>query len=132
MVIDKKAVPGADETPRAPQTPAQPASLIRDWLASLCLAYQRKIVDRNRVDRFWATIAFGIGTLVRVLTFGSLLRGDDTHFEILGVHVHHMVPGILMVLATGVVDQDRRTGPRVACLFGAGTALLLAAMPPDD
>lgn len=105
---------------------------MNDW-------YQTSIVEAGRAPALWLLVGF-------VLTYGTTrwvtLRiharresgaGDgnsrikDLHIG--GVHVHHQVWGILLVLLTGLLEFRFRPGSPwgevLSVLFGAGAALAL-------
>lgn len=99
--------------------------LLDDYLDDLRAAYQAYVVDKGREGRFLGTASYCIGSGIRILTFASLVRRDKTHIEFGGVHIHHMVPGMLAVLGAGLWSLDRRVGAGTAIAFGAGSAFLL-------
>ena len=95
-------------------------------IARLSAAYRREIIAGGRELRLVSALAFLIvfaGT--RIVT--HLLRAESGGggIEIAGLHVHHVVFGLVLVLASGLLDVNQ-VAPRLrAALFGAGSALIL-------
>jgi hypothetical protein len=96
-------------------------------------AYRSRVLDVQIEGRFLATLAYLAGFLVtRGWTAWGYFRGDRSHIAVGETHVHHMVPGLGLVLGAGVVGLDV-AGPerddlrrRVsAVMFGAGAALVV-------
>ncbi len=95
-------------------------------------AYIRDIRETGKAPAFLLTLAFLITFgLVRVITYSirtqrlHLFRNVTTRS---GLHVHHMVPGMLLVLASGyfgLVLPGNGAIPLLAILFGIGAALVL-------
>ena len=104
--------------------------------------YQRIFVDTGRAPAIWMLIGFlvtfavtrGITRRIHAKAAGESQRpagqrGAISDIYIGGVHIHHQVWGILLVLATGLLQF--RYSPRtpwaevLAALFGAGAALTL-------
>ncbi len=104
--------------------------------------YQRVFVDTGRAPAIWMLIGFlvtfavtrGITRRIHAKAAGESQRpagqrGAISDIYIGGVHIHHQVWGILLVLATGLLQF--RYSPRtpwaevLAALFGAGAALTL-------
>jgi hypothetical protein len=99
--------------------------------AHVQVAYQEGIVDRQKEPAFLLTLAFLLTfAVVRLITHSikngwlPFLHNVDAG----GVHVHHMVPGMLLVLLAGylsIVLGERRPTRLLAVLFGVGAALVL-------
>ncbi|MBV9359125.1 MAG: hypothetical protein JO023_26755 [Chloroflexi bacterium] len=95
-------------------------------------AYIRDIRETGKEPAFLLTLAFLITFgLVRFITYSirtqrlRLFRNVTTKS---GLHVHHMVPGMLLVLASGyfgLVLPGSAATPLLAILFGIGAALVL-------
>jgi hypothetical protein len=95
-------------------------------------AYIRDIREAGKEPAFLLTLAFLITFgLVRFITYSirterlHLFRNVTTKG---GLHVHHMVPGMLLVLASGylgLVLPGNGAVPLLAILFGIGAALVL-------
>lgn len=104
--------------------------------------YQRVFVNTGRAPAIWMLIGFlvtfavtrGITRRIHAKAAGESQRPADqrgaiSDIYIGGVHIHHQVWGILLVLATGLLQF--RYSPRMpwtevlAALFGAGAALTL-------
>lgn len=93
--------------------------------------YSDVIIDAGRQPLFLALVAFLLTFVVtRVIT--RLIRAGKGPFKNVsagGVHVHHVVPGIICVLIGGLLEiAGSSRGPWVdigAVLFGVGAALVL-------
>jgi hypothetical protein len=104
--------------------------------------YQRVFVDTGRAPAVWMLIGFlvtfavtrGITRRIHAKAAGQSQgpaprRGGLADIYIGGVHIHHQVWGILLVLVTGLLEF--RYSPRppweevLAALFGTGAALTL-------
>jgi hypothetical protein len=95
-------------------------------------AYIRDIRETGKEPAFLLTLAFLITFgLVRFITYSirtqrlHLFRNVTTKS---GLHVHHMVPGMLLVLASGyfgLVLPGNAATALLAILFGIGAALVL-------
>jgi hypothetical protein len=101
-------------------------------LAHIRAAYAHSIVEAGKEPAFLLTLAFLLtfGT-VRFVTY-SIKYGWVPLFHNVtapgGVHVHHMVPGMLLVLVSGyfgLVLAGHRPMRLLAVLFGIGAALVL-------
>ena len=94
-------------------------------------AYRQDIVATGRERQFLVLVAFlGTFLLARVITHAIRSRRTRVfrNVQIRGVHLHHLVPGILLLLITGYVAiaLDVRSGRRLlAVLYGVGAALTL-------
>jgi hypothetical protein len=95
-------------------------------------AYVSAIVDHGKEPAFLLTLAF-LTTfgIVRLITY-SIHHDRLPFFHNVttksGLHIHHMVPGMLLVLASGylgLVLTTRRPTELLAVLFGIGAALVL-------
>jgi hypothetical protein len=97
----------------------------------LAAAYQHGIVATGREPQFLVLVAF-LATFLLVRAMTHAIRSRQTRLlrnvQLGGVHVHHLVPGIFLLLTTGYlaialgVQSDRRL---VAVLYGIGAALTL-------
>ncbi len=96
------------------------------------LAYREEIVAQGKEPAFLLTLAF-LGTFgaVRLITY-SIRSGRRTPFRNVtirgGLHIHHMVPGTIIVLMSGylgLVLPDPRPTRVLAIAFGIGAALVL-------
>src|SRR5437867_4024146 len=98
--------------------------------------YRRHFRDHRRERMFLASVSFFLTFAVtRVVTHS--FRGDPEPLQLSigGIHVHHLVLGILMLLAvgylwliqvgTGANGSSVRVGQITAMLYGAGEALTL-------
>jgi hypothetical protein len=92
--------------------------------------YHRHIVLAGKEQAFWLLIGFLV-TFIIVRTITHAIRGERGPFRnvaVGGLHVHHLVPGIILVLVTGylsVAIHPRAGRTTVAILFGVGAALTL-------
>jgi hypothetical protein len=101
-------------------------------LADVHAAYVREIVEKGKQPAFMLTLAFLLTFgCVRLITYSiryrkiRFLRNVTTRG---GLHIHHMVPGMLLVLASGylgLIWTDDRPTELLAILFGIGAALVL-------
>jgi hypothetical protein len=101
--------------------------------------YQTNIVDTGRSPILWALIGFVVTFgIVRWITLRIRSRKesgtetDDSAIKdviIGGVHIHHQVWGILLVLISGLLEFRYRPGSPwqeiLGALFGVGAALAL-------
>lgn len=93
-------------------------------------SYDAHIVDAGKEQAFWVLVAF-LGTFVIVRLITHAIRDDRGPFRNISVgetHLHHLVPGIFLLLITGYLANALhvRTGRTVvAILFGVGAALTL-------
>jgi hypothetical protein len=95
--------------------------------------YDRDIVDAGKQPHFFILVAFLI-TFVIVRLITHTIRGGRVHFlhdvTAGGRHIHHLVWGILLLLATGYVaiafdPHAPHSRELLAVLFGIGAALAL-------
>ena len=101
-------------------------------LAHVRAVYSEAIVARGKEPAFLLTLAFlHTFAAVRLVTH-SIKKGRlPFHHNVTargGVRVHHMVPGMLLVLGAGyfgLVLGTRRPVRPLAVLFGVGAALVL-------
>jgi hypothetical protein len=104
--------------------------------------YQRVFADTGRAPAIWILIGFlvtfaitrGVTRRIHAKTAGqpqhpAPQRKGLSDIYIGGVHIHHQVWGILLVLVTGLLEFRYRPRPPwaevLAALFGAGAALTL-------
>lgn len=98
--------------------------------------YRRHFHDHRRERMFLASSFFLLTfSATRVLTHLGRNREVPFQLEVGGVHVHHLVWGILLLLlvgyvwliqvGTGVQGSSVRVGRLTAILYGAGAALTL-------
>ena len=93
-------------------------------------AYDRHIVHAGKEQAFWVLVSFVVTfIIVRVITHAIRSgRGPFGDMSVGGVHLHHLVPGIILLIVTGYLANALhvRTGRTiVAGLFGVGAALTL-------
>lgn len=101
-----------------------------DFLNDIAHGYRHHIVDAGKEQAFWVLVAFLVTfIIVRVVTHSIRAgRGPFRNISVRGRHVHHMVPGIILLLVTGYLANavDARAGrTTVALFFGIGAALTL-------
>jgi hypothetical protein len=103
--------------------------------------YQRVLVDTGRAAAVWVLIGFlvsfavtrGITRRIRTMSAEpkpeTAVGGGLKNVYIGGVHIHHQVWGILLVLITGLLEfrfnPDSPWSELLGALFGAGAALTL-------
>jgi hypothetical protein len=100
--------------------------------ADVRTAYATAIVQEDKQPAFLLTLAFlctfGI---VRLITYGIRYHRLPFVHNVTtksGLHIHHMVPGVLLALSSGylaIVLADQRPLELIAILFGIGAALVL-------
>lgn len=103
--------------------------LNRVW-TDIARAYDRHIVDAGKEQAFWVLAAFLVTfVIVRLITHAIRAgRGPFRDVSLGGQHLHHLVPGIFLLIITGYLANALhvRTGRTVvAALFGVGAALTL-------
>lgn len=92
--------------------------LVRIW--------RREIREAGTEPRMLAILAFLVTFLVaRVVTHSLLARSGGGGLEIGGLHIHHMVFGLVLILASGMLDVREALRRTRAVLFGVGAALVL-------
>jgi len=98
--------------------------------------YRRHFHDHRRERLFLASTCFLLTFAVtRLVTMAGRSHENPFQIEVGGVHVHHLVWGILLLLAvgyvwliqvgTGLEGSSVRVGRLTALLYGAGAALTL-------
>ena len=101
--------------------------------------YRTHVLDAGRSPALWMlvgfVVTFGITRGITLRIRGRKLRGEDESDAAIkdvvvgGVHIHHQVWGILLLLITGAIEfRVRPDHPWVevlALLFGVGAALAL-------
>ena len=95
-------------------------------LAAVGHAYRTHVRDRGKEPPFLAAVAFLVSfLLVRLLTH-EIRAGEVGKDVVVGtLHIHHMIPGLLLVLVSGLLDLATVWPAARAILFGIGTALVL-------
>jgi hypothetical protein len=101
-------------------------------VADLRRAYVTVIVDAGKEPAFLLTLAF-LSTfgIVRLITYSIHYQHLPVFHNLTtkgGLHIHHLVPGIIVVLASGylgLVLSVHRPILLLAILFGIGAALVL-------
>ena len=101
-------------------------------LASIGSLYERAIVDTDRQPEFLFFVAFLL-TFGFIRTSAHLIRAQVSwwpgNVEVGGTHIHHLVWGILLLLAAGYVGvaiaPPSPWHEIVTILFGVGTGLTL-------
>lgn len=97
----------------------------------IAVDYERHILNAGKEPEFFILLSFLITfSLVRAITHA--IRSGRAPFlrnvERGGVHIHHLVWGILLLLITGFLAlalDDRAARLPLALLYGAGAALTL-------
>jgi hypothetical protein len=101
-------------------------------VTDLRIAYVTAIVATSKEPAFLLTLAF-LSTfgIVRLITYSIHYQHLPVFHNVTtksGLHIHHMVPGIILVLASGylgLVLTTHRPILLLAILFGIGAALVL-------
>ena len=112
------------------ETPIAASFSARGTWERIVDAYERHIVQPGKEQAFWMLFAFLVTfVLVRALTHAIRRgRGAFRNITVKGTHLHHLVPGIVLLLITGYLGNALhvRTGRTVvAVFFGIGAALTL-------
>jgi hypothetical protein len=95
-------------------------------LRRLVGAWRTEVRELGNEARLLGAAAFlGTFVLTRLVTHFLLAGGGGGGIVIGSVHVHHMVFGLVLVLAAGVLDLADHTPRTRAVLFGVGAALIL-------
>jgi hypothetical protein len=88
-------------------------------------AYERHVRGKPVEASTAATIAY-FTTLVVVRAFVTATHGETEDYVLVaGVHIHHLVLGVVAVLIAGVLALDEVLRLTRAVLFGIGAALVL-------
>jgi hypothetical protein len=92
--------------------------------------YRHHILDAGKEQAFWVLVSFLVTFLiVRAVTYSIRAgRGPFHDVQVGKTHLHHMVPGIVLLLITGYLSNAlhfRAGRTTVAILFGIGAALTL-------
>lgn len=99
------------------------------WLARAWhdarLAYDRQIRGKPVEASMAATIAYFITLVVVRALVTATHDGTQDYLSIGGVHVHHLVVGVIAILVAGVLALDEVFRLARAILFGIGAALVL-------
>jgi hypothetical protein len=104
---------------------------LSQFFRSLPDIYQRNIIDADKQPQFLIFVSFTLTFLVvRVITI-SIREGRSLPFvrniEAGGTHIHHLVPGIVLLLVVGYLAVAIRDGYAYAfaIAYGIGAALTL-------
>jgi hypothetical protein len=100
------------------------------FLRDISHAYHRHIVLPGKEQAFWILVSFVVTFfVVRLITHAIRRgRGPFRNLKVGDTHVHHLVPGILLLLVTGYLANALhvRIGRTIVALFfGIGAALTL-------
>jgi hypothetical protein len=92
--------------------------------------YRHHIVDPGKEQAFWVLIAFLVTfAIVRIITHAIREgRGPFGNLKVGQTHIHHLVPGIVLLLVTGYLSNAlrfRAGQTTTAIFFGIGAALTL-------
>jgi hypothetical protein len=105
-------------------------------ITRLLALYRRHFRDHRRERMFLASLSFFVTFgVTRLLTHGFRLHEMPFRMMVGDTHVHHLVPGILLLLlvgymwliqvGTGANGSSVRLGQVTAVLYGVGAALTL-------
>jgi hypothetical protein len=93
--------------------------------ADVARAYDDHLRGRPVEASLAATVAY-LATLALARVYTTLVRGPDTGYvSIGGVHIHHVVFGVVALLIAGLFALDDVLRIPRAILFGIGAALVL-------
>jgi hypothetical protein len=90
--------------------------------------YQRDVVRRGKAREFWMLVSFLVTFLITRAATISVRHSEARvrGVRIRDIHVHHLVWGILLMLACGYLAAARSMSTLpVVILFGVGAALTL-------
>lgn len=95
-------------------------------LTAVARAYRTHVRERGNEPPFLAAVAFLLTfLLIRLLTH-QIRAGEVGKDVVIGtLHIHHMIPGLALVLASGLLDLAAVWPSQRALAFGIGTALVL-------
>lgn len=95
-------------------------------LVRLRQAYDVEIVMTGRELRLIAAFAFGLTfSLARIATHTLREESGGGGLLIGGLHIHHVVFGLILLLLSGLLDVNSATPRLRSALYGAGAALVL-------
>jgi hypothetical protein len=103
---------------------------VNRFVHDLHRSYEEHIVHPGKEQAFWILVSFLL-TFVIVRTITHTIRagrGPFRDISIGGAHLHHLVPGIALLLITGYLSNAlhlRQARTVVALFFGVGAALTL-------
>lgn len=94
--------------------------------ARLARHWRSEVADLGNEARLLAAAAFFVAFVItRLVTHFLLASSGGGGIEVGGLHIHHMVFGLVLVLLSGVLDVGGVATRTRAVLFGAGAALVL-------
>jgi hypothetical protein len=94
--------------------------------AGIARVYRKEIREVGQEPRLLATIAFLLTfAATRVVTHTLLEASGGGGFAVGSLHIHHVVFGLVILFASGVIDLMERAQRVRAILFGIGAALVL-------
>jgi len=94
--------------------------------AGIGRVYRKEVRDVGQEPRLLATIAFLLTFVAaRVVTHTLLETSGGGGLTVGSLHVHHVVFGLVILFASGVIDLMDRAPRLRAILFGIGAALVL-------
>ena len=98
----------------------------RKLVGEVAASYRRHVRGRPVEASFIATLVY-LATLVitRLVTETTRDASHPAEITIAGVHLHHVVFGVILLLVAGVFALDELLRLPRAVLFGAGAALVL-------
>src|SRR5207245_4050317 len=99
---------------------------LQDRARRIIAAYRREVVALDQEPRLLGAFAFLVTFgLVRIVTHTLLEARGGGGLEIGGLHVHHMVFGIALLLIASLLDLANTFRRVRAMVFGLGAALVL-------
>ena len=92
----------------------------------IAVVYRKEIRDVGQELRLLGTLAFLLTFVATRVVTHTLLEASGGGGIVVGsLHVHHVVFGLLILLASGVIDLTGRAPRTRTVLFGVGAALVL-------
>jgi hypothetical protein len=89
-------------------------------------AYRETVRDPGFESRYLASLAFFVTfLLIRGGTWWAVISQNDSHLELDGIHIHHMVLGLIVTLAASILALDGWRSAMGGLAMGIGTALIL-------
>jgi hypothetical protein len=99
---------------------------VRPFAARIDRAYRKEVRDVGQEPRLLGTLAFLLTFVATRVVTHTLLEASGGGGLVVGsLHIHHVVFGLVILLASGVIDLSERAPRLRAILFGVGAALVL-------
>ena len=96
------------------------------FAARIAGVYGKEVRDVGQEPRLLGTLAFLLTFVAtRVVTHTLLEASGGGGIAVGSLHIHHVVFGLVILLASGLIDLTERAPRLRAILFGVGAALIL-------